>query len=254
MAGFPDEITKDIFSRLPAEFLVRFRCFLWNPLSNKRIQLPRPRPLVSELIGFGFDPTSSSGHPGDCMVVNVSTDCGFFMGRRSLVEVHCLRENSRKRIGYVSPCGTDRKCLGNQVVFRNFMCRCYQCDAALVLFDRVDEVFRRMTEQICLLEGCLSHRAVVAKNGSTKFRPIQLSPTSGGLLHYSPLGFAGSQGIFFITTSFLGLHPASYKVEVDSVQSRRSVSRMQSLVSLTNTWTTNLFWYTYVLRNWNYFT
>ncbi|KAL3718121.1 hypothetical protein ACJRO7_003282 [Eucalyptus globulus] len=228
---------------------------LWNPSTHERRRLPQPCFLVSELIGFGFDPSSSDGHLGDFKVVNIRMESGFFMGRRSQVEVYSLRRNSWKRIGSVFPRGFDPDCLGNQVVFRNFVCWSYQHDASLVLFDLVEEVFHRMvlplsmravTECVSLLDGCLS---LIARNPSrrsrevwimkefgavepwTKLYTIDLSSTSCTISQCTPLGFAGSRGIFFVKDYSAGLHVVSYNVEtarfekvqvqVDSVQSCR---------------------------------
>ncbi|KAK3407978.1 hypothetical protein EUGRSUZ_J00307, partial [Eucalyptus grandis] len=161
--------------------------FLWNPSTHERRRLPQSCLIVSELIGFGFDPSSSDGHLGDFKVVNIRMESGFLMGRRSQVEVYSLRRNSWKRIGSVFPRGFDPDCLGNQVVFRNFVCWSYQHDASLVLFDLVEEVFHRMvlplsmravTECVSLLDGCLS---LIARNPSRRSREVWIMKEFGAV-------------------------------------------------------------------------
>ncbi|XP_010034166.2 F-box/kelch-repeat protein At3g23880 [Eucalyptus grandis] len=211
-----------------------------------------------------IDPRAET--PSSILLYRVGAD-------RFRVEVYSLRRNSWKRIGSVFPRGFDPDCLGNQVVFRNFVCWSYQHDASLVLFDLVEEVFHRMvlplsmravTECVPLLDGCLS---LIARNPSrrsrevwimkefgavepwTKLYTIDLSSTSCTISQCTPLGFAGSRGIFFVKNYSAGLHVVSYNVEtarfekvqvqVDSVQSCRLVTYTQSLFSLMNTRTTN---------------
>ncbi|XP_030551103.1 F-box/kelch-repeat protein At3g23880-like [Rhodamnia argentea] len=188
MADLPDELTMDILSCNDDKYelvgscngvaclstydendFTRSEIFLWNPWTGEWRRLPRPRFFVSEVIGFGFVSSQGSGsarlpRPGDFKVVNIRIESGLFMGRCSQVEVYSLRRSSWKRISNGFPCGIDHKCLGNQVVFRNFVCWSYQYDASLVMFDLVEEAFHRMvlplsmrllTEQICPLGGCL---------------------------------------------------------------------------------------------------
>ncbi|XP_030551104.1 F-box/kelch-repeat protein At3g06240-like [Rhodamnia argentea] len=237
--------------------------FLWNPSTNERRRLPQPRFFVSELIGFGFDPSPSGGCVGDFKVVNIRMEGGFFMSRCSQEEVYSLRRNSWKRISSVFPCGIDPKCSGNQVVFGNFVCWSYQYDASLVLFDLVEEVFHQMvlpssmravTEHISLLDGRLSLIAwkrschsremwimeeFCAAEPWTKLYTIDLSSTSSSILRYSPLGFAGSRSVLFVKSSSSGERVVSFNVETaqfeelevedDSVKSCRLVTYTHSL-------------------------
>ncbi|KAL3718120.1 hypothetical protein ACJRO7_003281 [Eucalyptus globulus] len=152
--------------------------FLWNPSTDERRRLPRPRYFVSKVIGFGSVSLTSSGGLVNFKVVNIRIEWGLFTGRCLQLEAYSLRRSPWKRIGNGFPCGIDHKCSGNQVVFRNFACwSSYQYDASPIPFDLVEEAFHRMvlplsmrslTEQICLLDGCLgtSRRAIAMSCGS----------------------------------------------------------------------------------------
>lgn len=243
--------------------------FIWNPSIHECKVVPQLHSHVSGLIAFGFNPLS--GHLDDFKVVSINFYSGAHPDSHSSeAQIYSLRSNSWKKTGNASPSWLD-KSLGNQVVFRNFICWCpYPRVDRLVLFDTVEEVFREMAlpdsmpceeKFITLLDGCLS---LVVQNPSSQCYEVwtvkELSVAeswtklyataalTNGYLQCWPLGAASSGEVLFVKSFYFGFrfsllsYVVSYdprrrkfqefKVEVDSYRSSRLVTYVESLVSV----------------------
>lgn len=200
------------------------KIYLWNPSINELRVVPESHFRVSNLVGFGCDP--SSGHLHDFKVVNFKTQLNFkeilFLPSPTEVEVYSLRTNTWKQIGRIFPSGFPKH-LGRQALFREFICWCSYAYIGnlkmwtLVLFDLINEVFDEkatpesilcIEQYITTLEGCLS---ILAYNCSyeyevwimkefgdaeswTKLYTIDIPEK---LARYTPLGFAGRDEVVF---------------------------------------------------------
>ncbi|KAF8013808.1 hypothetical protein BT93_I1612 [Corymbia citriodora subsp. variegata] len=218
----------------------RSKIFLWNPSTGENRALPQPNFCVSNLIGFGFDP--SSGHLDDFKVVNVNIHFEKHSNYTSQVEVYDFRRNCWKQVGNIFPplltkhlrhqsfCSIfPSSHLGHQVIFKNFICWCPifcvddEIVTLLILFDVVQDDFRKMAfpdimppteKHISLLDGCLS---LIAYNSSTDHYEVWLMKefgvcelwtklyTIGSIVNCWPVGFAISGEVFFLEKLYKGL-------------------------------------------------
>ncbi|KAF7849426.1 hypothetical protein BT93_L0809 [Corymbia citriodora subsp. variegata] len=200
------------------------KIYLWNPSINELRVVPESHFHVSNLVGFGCDP--SSGHPHDFKVVNFKTQLNFkdilFLPSPTEVEIYSLRKNTWKQIGSIFASGVP-KYMGRQVLFREFICWCSYAYTgnlktwSLVLFDVINEVFDEkatpesllcIEQYVTTLEGCLS---ILAYNDSNEFEVWIMKEFGDAeswtklytieipqkLERYIPLGFTGKDEVLF---------------------------------------------------------
>ncbi|KAF8013809.1 hypothetical protein BT93_I1613 [Corymbia citriodora subsp. variegata] len=197
----------------------RSKIFLWNPSTGENIALPQPIFHVSNLVGFGFNPTS--GHPDDFIVVNMNIYFEQHPNYTSLVDVYSFKRNCWKQLGNIFPPSLIQH-LGNQAIFKNFICWCscfclnHGTVTSLILFDVVNDVFREIVlldmmpleeKHISSLDGWLS---LITHNSSTRQCEVWIMKEFGvreswtNSMRYWPVGFVYSREVFFVKSTQVG--------------------------------------------------